>query len=537
MIPAQIAKTLTREIEERIEKTFEGTKENGDEKLGRKIFIESHTDVTIIFADIVNYTFLTTRVDVKTLVETLHELFQKFDQACKEYNIMPIKFLGDCYYAVSGIPTSHPLHSVCCIEFGLSIITHIRNVRASKQLDIDMRIGVHSGSLLGGIIGAAKWQYDIWSIDVDIANRLEATGMPGRVHVSNNALRLAQNFYEYENGTEKAKLDPVLIKNKVKTFLIIDKNESMQKSLEWRNYRRMNEEARRRETGDSGLVSYQDIISDANKSMETEVDKLPICKFQFATVVPDASITMDLGLMNDIVCHFDEILSMYKSPLKVEKIKIVNGTYMAACGLSAESTGRSFLGSLLLTSRKGLIDIRSNRFLRRIANVDIYDFGTQRRDTARSEHSDDTDSGASWVSEQSEAEPDNKMQTVVYRMASFALDLLKTVQTLNARLKEQRGLTNPPLSLRVGISSGEVAAGIVGYTTSHYDIWGNAVNMASRMDTTGVPDRIQVCEETANILGTYDILCSYRGMTYIKSLGELPTYFIEIDESFNFAYK
>ncbi|KAI9581084.1 hypothetical protein GQX74_014467 [Glossina fuscipes] len=504
MIPAQIAKTLTREIEERIEKTFEGTKENGDEKLGR----------------------------------------------------------------------------------------------ASKQLDIDMRIGVHSGSLLGGIIGAAKWQYDIWSIDVDIANRLEATGMPGRVHVSNNALRLAQNFYEYENGTEKAKLDPVLIKNKVKTFLIIDKNESMQKSLEWRNYRRMNEEARRRETGDSGLVSYQDIISDANKSMETEVDKLPICKFHnqrqlkreiqeskttsasikvllrnmlpahvvnmfwkvdaylkhrvshepyyehhrcvavmFATVVPDASITMDLGLMNDIVCHFDEILSMYKSPLKVEKIKIVNGTYMAACGLSAESTGRSFLGSLLLTSRKGLIDIRSNRFLRRIANVDIYDFGTQRRDTARSEHSDDTDSGASWVSEQSEAEPDNKMQTVVYRMASFALDLLKTVQTLNARLKEQRGLTNPPLSLRVGISSGEVAAGIVGYTTSHYDIWGNAVNMASRMDTTGVPDRIQVCEETANILGTYDILCSYRGMTYIKSLGELPTYFIEIDESFNFAYK
>lgn len=98
--------------------------------------------------------------------------------------------------------------------------------RTIKQLDIDMRIGIHSGSLLGGIIGASKWQYDVWSIDVDIANRLEATGMPGRVHVSNNTLQLAQDFYVYENGTEKATLDPLLIKNNVRTFLIIEKSVS-----------------------------------------------------------------------------------------------------------------------------------------------------------------------------------------------------------------------------------------------------------------------------------------------------------------------
>uniref|UniRef100_A0A1A9UI69 adenylate cyclase n=1 Tax=Glossina austeni TaxID=7395 RepID=A0A1A9UI69_GLOAU len=98
--------------------------------------------------------------------------------------------------------------------------------KAIKQLDIDMRIGIHSGSLLGGIIGASKWQYDVWSVDVDIANRLEATGMPGRLHVSNSTLHLAQDFYVYENGTEKATLDPVLIKNNVRTFLIIDKSRS-----------------------------------------------------------------------------------------------------------------------------------------------------------------------------------------------------------------------------------------------------------------------------------------------------------------------
>uniref|UniRef100_A0A1A9ZAQ3 adenylate cyclase n=1 Tax=Glossina pallidipes TaxID=7398 RepID=A0A1A9ZAQ3_GLOPL len=253
----------------------------------------------------------------------------------------------------------------------------------------------------------------------------------------------------------------------------------------------------------------------------------------FATVLPDESITMDLSLMNDIICNFDDVLSMYRSPLKVEKIKIVNGTYMAACGLSVDSTGRS---SVFLSTKKGLVDIRSHRFLRRIANADIHNFGILGRSTSVSERSEDSDN-ASWISEQWDTDSDDKKQTVVYRMASFALDLLKTVQKLNARLKEQRGLKNTPLSLRVGISSGEVAAGIVGYTTSHYDIWGNAVNMASRMDSTGVSNRIQVCEQTANILAAYDIVCSYRGMTYIKSLGELPTYFIEIDKLLNFIYK
>uniref|UniRef100_A0A1A9UI70 adenylate cyclase n=1 Tax=Glossina austeni TaxID=7395 RepID=A0A1A9UI70_GLOAU len=251
----------------------------------------------------------------------------------------------------------------------------------------------------------------------------------------------------------------------------------------------------------------------------------------FATVLPDASLTMDLGLQNDIICHFDEVLNMYRSPLKVEKIKIVNGTYMAACGLSSDSTD-----SIFLSAKKGFIDLRSTQFLRRIANVDIYNFGIQSRATV-SERLVHIDRGASWISQQSDEEPEGGKQTVVYRMASFALDLLKSIEELNARLKEQRGLTNPPLSLRVGMSSGEVAAGIVGYTTSHYDIWGNTVNMASRMDSTGVSNRIQVCEHTANILATYDIVCSYRGMTYVKSLGELPTYFIEIDELLNFIYK
>lgn len=123
---------------------------------------------------------MTTQLPVKTLVEVLHELFVKFDQASEEFNVLRIKFLGDCYYCVSGVPEQNPQHAKSCVDLGLRMIRDIRDVRAIRNnLNIDMRIGIHSGSIMSGVIGACKWQYDIWSNDVNIANRLETTGVPG----------------------------------------------------------------------------------------------------------------------------------------------------------------------------------------------------------------------------------------------------------------------------------------------------------------------------------------------------------------------
>lgn len=94
--------------------------------------------------------------------------------------MLRIKFLGDCYYCVSGVPEPNPQHARSCVDLGLRMIRDIREVRASRNnLNIDMRIGVHSGSIMSGVIGACKWQYDIWSKDASIANRLETTGVPG----------------------------------------------------------------------------------------------------------------------------------------------------------------------------------------------------------------------------------------------------------------------------------------------------------------------------------------------------------------------
>lgn len=97
----------------------------------------------------------------------------------KEHNVLRIKFLGDCYYGVSGVPIKDKRHAKNCVDLGLRMIRDIRSLRRAKKINIDMRIGVHSGSIIGGVMGSCKWQYDIWSKDVVIANKLESTGVSG----------------------------------------------------------------------------------------------------------------------------------------------------------------------------------------------------------------------------------------------------------------------------------------------------------------------------------------------------------------------
>jgi len=128
-----------------------------------------------------------------------------------------------------------------------------------------------------------------------------------------------------------------------------------------------------------------------------------------------------------------------------------------------------------------------------------------------------------------------KNEDVVFVLTAFALDLMRTLWMCNMNFKtlpSDREMFSA--DIRIGISSGEVMAGVVGASQVHYDIWGNAVNMASRMDSTGIAGRIQVTEESARILERCGVQCDYRGMTYVKGRGILPTYFVGIDDNLDF---
>lgn len=115
---------------------------------------------------------------------------------------------------------------------------------------------------------------------------------------------------------------------------------------------------------------------------------------------------------------------------------------------------------------------------------------------------------------------------VVKVMAQFAAEMMEVLDKLKAR----SFYTSKPYRLRIGISHGEVTAGVVGAQKPLYDIWGDAVNMASRMDTTGVPGKIQVTAETAAVLEQQGVKCHLRGDTYVKPKGFVTTYFVGIDE-------
>ncbi|XP_049600636.1 adenylate cyclase type 9 isoform X1 [Syngnathus scovelli] len=179
--------------------------------------------VSILFADIVGFTKMSANKSAHALVGLLNDLFGRFDQLCELSGCEKISTLGDCYYCVAGCPEPRPDHAYCCVEMGLGMIRAIETFCREKREMVNMRVGVHTGTVLCGILGMKRFKFDVWSNDVNLANLMEQLGVAGKVHLSQATADFLDERYPREDGRVDQRIGAGVVAAQLKglrTYLI-----------------------------------------------------------------------------------------------------------------------------------------------------------------------------------------------------------------------------------------------------------------------------------------------------------------------------
>uniref|UniRef100_A0A665VFN5 Adenylate cyclase type 7 n=1 Tax=Echeneis naucrates TaxID=173247 RepID=A0A665VFN5_ECHNA len=631
------------------------------------LYVKRHENVSILYADIVGFTRLASDCSPKELVIMLNELFGKFDQIAKENECMRIKILGDCYYCVSGLPVSLPKHAKNCVKMGLDMCEAIKQVREATRVDINMRVGVHSGNVLCGVIGLRKWQFDVWSHDVTLANHMESGGLPGRVHITEATLKHLNKAYEVEEGNGHLR-DPYLRELNVLTYLVIDPR-SKDPSLNTHNMPkpRVNDGLKMRASVRmtryleswgavkpfAHLQSREGFTTDTNgkphgrvgelcvscltkKNMESRfcclfkwprpdsISSLPsltqysvyccilsliACgvflrvsfeiKTLFLSLASIAYYVIILSTNKKLFVEYGHFLYSQNNSYNCSRWDLVLLVFLFVClcflltktSLSYSSSRHDFLLKYKKHTEQDEIETRENlnRLLLenvlpahvaalfvgenkknedlyyksydcvcvmfasvpdfkefytecdinkegleclRLLNEIIADFdellskpkfsGVEKIKTIGSTYM--AAAGLSGTPGQENNQDVERQQAQIGNMVEFAIALIGKLDGINRHSFNS-------FRLRVGINHGPVIAGVIGARKPQYDIWGNTVNVASRMESTGELGKIQVTEETFNVLRELGYSCECRGFINVKGKGELKTFFVCTDMS------
>ncbi|CAH1788384.1 unnamed protein product [Owenia fusiformis] len=199
-------------------------------------YLQKHNSVSVLFADIAGFSTLASQCTAQELVRIVNELFGKFDQLAVENHCLRVKLLGDGYFCVSGLPDPRPDHAKCCVDLGLDLIEAISAIKGTTEVPINLRVGVHTGSVVSGIMGQKRWHYDVWGNDVLLANQIQASGTHGRVHISKVTLDHLDGEFEVDT-TSNWERNQILKESNLQTFLVKMDPQRRNRSLLHRHFR------------------------------------------------------------------------------------------------------------------------------------------------------------------------------------------------------------------------------------------------------------------------------------------------------------
>lgn len=160
--------------------------------------VECFHSATVLFADIVNFTEISSQCSPNRIVQMLNEVFSLFDQLANRYQLEKIKTIGDAYMVAGGLPTLMPGHVEAVANMALDIQTEIQRLCDPQEQPIAIRMGIHTGEVMAGVIGRHKFIYDLWGNTVNMASRMESQGLPSKIQVTEEIYEALRDRYILE---------------------------------------------------------------------------------------------------------------------------------------------------------------------------------------------------------------------------------------------------------------------------------------------------------------------------------------------------
>ncbi|MFO7924940.1 MAG: adenylate/guanylate cyclase domain-containing protein [Bacteroidales bacterium] len=167
-------------------------------KLTGRASTQKYNMVSILFSDIEGFTRIAEQMNPEVLVDELDKFFFKFDSVVGEFNIEKIKTIGDAYMAAGGIPDRNHTNPIDIVMAAISIMQYMKHLKKENEYFFDLRIGIHTGPVIAGVVGQKKLSYDIWGDSVNTASRMESSGESGKINISGSTYEYIKDYFTCE---------------------------------------------------------------------------------------------------------------------------------------------------------------------------------------------------------------------------------------------------------------------------------------------------------------------------------------------------